>query len=62
MCLGRNVNCRQKMLDLGMADGDTVFVLNHFSHNGLNVNYDRFREIAEPLHFETSYDGMTVEL
>lgn len=62
MCLGRNVNCRQKMLDLGMADGDTVFVLNHFSHNGLNVNYDRFREIAEPLHFATSYDGMTVEL
>lgn len=38
----------------------TVFVLNHFSHNGL-ANYDDLVPDAERLGFIVSYDGMSVE-
>ena len=61
MCLGRNVKCRENLLDCGVANGDTVFVLNHFSHNGLSVGYDEFCALAEPLGFVVSYDGMTID-
>lgn len=57
MYLGQNKKCREKLLELGLADCNTVFVLNHFSHNGLKVNYKEFCETAEPLGFEVSYDG-----
>ena len=62
MCLGRNKICRDRMLERGMANANTTFVLNHFSHNGLNVNYLEFSEIAKGEGFEISYDGMTVEV
>lgn len=62
MCLGRNVKCRRRMLDCGIADDNTTFILNHFSHNGLSVGYDEFKLIAKPLGFEISYDGMTVDV
>lgn len=61
MCLGRNVRCRNDLIDCGVADENTVFVLNHFSHNGLSVGYDDFCALAEPLGFVVSYDGMTVD-
>lgn len=62
MCLGRNRKCRQRMQDCGAADGNTRFILNHFSHNGLSVGYDEFKPLANPLNFEVSYDGMTLYL
>lgn len=62
MCLGRNITCRNRMMECGIANGDTVFVLNHFSHNGLNVNYLEFSQLAQQNGFEISYDGMTVEV
>ena len=62
MCLGRNKVCRDRMLEYGMAKEGTAFILNHFSHNGLNVNYLEFSEIAKGEGFEISYDGMTVEV
>lgn len=62
MCLGRNITCRNRMLEYGLADENTKFILNHFSHNGLNVNYREFCEIVEPLGFAVSYDGMIVEV
>lgn len=62
MCLGRNIKCRNMMLEAGMANDNTKFVLNHFSHNGLNVNYKEFCELAEPHGFIVSFDGMVVEI
>lgn len=62
MCLGRNIRCRNDLIEWGLADEKTVFVLNHFSHNGLSVGYDDFCALAEPLGFRVSYDGMTVEM
>ena len=60
MYLGENKKCRNKLIELSLADENTVFVLNHFSHNGLNVNYKEFCEIVDPLGFEVSYDGMEI--
>ena len=62
MCLGRNISCRDKMLELGIANADTSFILNHFSHNGLSVNYKELCELAEPHGFSVSYDGMIINI
>lgn len=61
MSLYTATEAREKMLKSGIADGNTVFVLNHFSHNAVNVVYDDFVKIAEKENFLVSYDGMTVE-
>ena len=60
MCLGRNRICRDRLLALGLADSSTVWVLNHFSHNGVTPLYDDFAPIAAAEGFETSYDGMEI--
>lgn len=62
MCLGRNIKCRDRMINSGLADDKTIFILNHFSHNGKNASYDEFSPIAEKENFLVSYDGMTVEI
>ena len=61
MCLGRNRRCRERLLEIGVADETTKFVLNHFSHNGQLAAYDDFAPIAEQERFVTSYDGMELE-
>ncbi len=62
MCLGWNIVTRRRLLSLGLASDQSVFVLNHFSHNGKDALYDDFVTIAEKEGFLTSYDGMTVEI
>lgn len=61
MCLGWNIELRQKMLEKGLANEKTIFVLNHFSHNGTDIAYDDFKKIAEKYGFVTSYDGLEIE-
>jgi len=61
MCLGRNIKCRERLLEIGVCDENTKFVLNHFSHNGLNTVYDDFVKIAEEHGFMATYDGMETE-
>lgn len=60
-CLGFNINCRNTLKEIGAANDSTVFVLNHFSHNGLNSAYDDFKPFAEKESFTVSYDGMELE-
>ena len=59
--LQRCVRLRSALYDNGAADDHTIFVLNHFSHNGRNVVYDDFVKIAAEHNFEVSYDGMVIE-
>lgn len=59
--LGRCIQLRSVLYDIGAADDHTIFVLNHFSHNGDNVMYDEFVKIAAKHNFEVSYDGMVIE-
>ena len=56
-----NIEVKKRMIELGLADENTVFVSNHFSHNGKQVDYDEFREIAARENFVTSYDGLEIE-
>ncbi len=61
-CLGRNIRFRALLKEAGVADENTVFVLNHFSHNGLHACYDDFAPIAAKEGFLTSYDGLELEV
>ena len=51
---------KKDFIKWGTADDNTVFVLNHFSHNGKDVFYDDFVRIASEDGFEVSYDGLTI--
>lgn len=61
MNLGRCMALREILYARGIADGNTIFLLNHFSHNGLGVVYDDFAPVAEKEGFLTTYDGMVLE-
>ena len=52
---------RELLIDEKIVDKDTIFVLNHFSHNGAQVVYDEFSKIAAGDGFLVSYDGMVLE-
>jgi len=62
MNLTQNAQVRRQMLEAGIADEHTVFVSNHFSHNGIHVVYDDFVPLAEKEGLLTSYDGMKIIL
>lgn len=61
MCLGWNIECRDRMIKEGIATENTKFVLNHYSHNGKDTVYEDFKIIAEKHGFIASYDGMEIE-
>ncbi len=62
MGLAENAEVRRRMLEMGIADEKTVFICNHFSHNGTHVVYDDFVPIALKEGFLVSYDGMIINL
>lgn len=62
LTLDRCIALRDVLLAENIADRNTVFALNHFSHNGENVVYDEFKEIAEKHGFIVTYDGMEIEI
>lgn len=50
-------------LDLkGIADKHTVCVANHFSHQGIDVDYHKMCEHTAKYGFITSYDGLEIEV
>ena len=51
---------RQRLMDMGLTDGQTVFYLNHFSHNG-GATHDDMVAPAGEQGFLVAYDGLTVE-
>ena len=59
--IAMGADLRQAFLDDGIADENTVFILNHFSHNAKDVVYDDFVTIAKREGFLVSYDGMEYE-
>ena len=62
LSLWQCIDYKAQFLKDGIADENTIFVLNHFSHNAKNVVYDDFSKIAEEYGFLTSYDGMEIEI
>lgn len=61
MNLRQCVQTKERLLAIGAADESTIFVLNHFSHNGENTLYNDLLPFAEAEGFTLSYDGMTAE-
>lgn len=59
MGISDNLRMREKLLELGVADENTLFVANHFSHNGLVPHEEMERRLPG---FTVSYDGLTVEV
>lgn len=59
--LAMGMEFRRAFFEDGIADENTVFILNHFSHNAKDVVYDDFVKIAEREGFFVSYDGMEYE-
>lgn len=55
-----NAEQKERLLEAGLADENTIWVVNHFSHNGEWL-YDEMAFQAERYGFLTSYDGMTIE-
>lgn len=60
MNLERTCVVKDRLIDMGCADKNTIFVLHHFSHNG-QIIYDDLVPIAEKNGFLVSYDGMEIE-
>jgi len=61
MNLERDRIFRKMLINLGAADDNTVFCLNHFSHNAGAALYVDMVIPAEKEGFLVSYDGMTYD-
>ena len=48
-------------MDMGVANEQTRFCCNHFSHNG-NPIHEVLENRVNPLGYDVSYDGKVVEL
>jgi len=60
MNLDKCTETKRRMIELGVADEHTKFVLSHFSHNGGHIDYDEFCEIAGERGFIVAYDGLEI--
>lgn len=61
MTFRQNVQIRDQMLSAGLATANTLFICQHFSHNGLLL-HEQIEEKMNPLGFTVAYDGMAVEV
>lgn len=62
MCITKNRTMVRDLRERGCVDDTTTVILNHFTHNTVNVSYREFSEIAARDGFLISYDGMSVEI
>lgn len=61
MNFSKNAEMKNKLISYGIVNEKTLFVANHFSHNGL-VTYEEAKPIASAIGFDIAYDGMEVTL
>lgn len=52
---------RERLLKIDAADGDTQFVITHFSHNGQLLHEEAEARVA-PYNILVAYDGMAVDI
>ncbi len=57
-----NFAVREYMILNGIADKNTVCIANHFSHQGVDADYEKMCEHGENYGFTISYDGMVIEV
>lgn len=61
-CMNTNDEMRKRLSELGCVHENTKYVLDHFSHNGLDSVYDILKPIAEKRNFIVSYDGLELDV
>lgn len=61
MGFSANLRVHDRMLSIGAAADDAIFISNHFSHNG-RASYDDLVAMAESRGFIISYDGMETQV
>ncbi|HHW09103.1 MAG TPA: hypothetical protein GXX29_03915 [Firmicutes bacterium] len=59
--LGTAKRIKEEMLAAGTADHNTVFIANHFSHNG-GLLHEEMEDIVRSAGILVGYDGMIVEV
>ena len=52
---------KDRMIEMGCADDNTVFVMNHFSHNG-GLMHHEFEALGSGLGLVPAYDGLVLEI
>lgn len=60
MSIDDNVQTKRQLTDIGAADGATVFVATHFSHNG-GLLHDALVARLAPFDILAAYDGLEIE-
>lgn len=55
------IDIRKRFTEMGIVNDKTIYVLNHFSHNGEKCLYDDLVKYVEKDNFIVSYDGMVIE-
>lgn len=61
MYLAEDVDFIEKLRVRGLVRDDTIFVANHFSHNG-GLNYEAMAKAGAEKNMITAYDGLTIEV
>ncbi len=62
MNLERNIITKNRLTQIGCVNDDTVFCINHFSHNGGHILHKELSEGAKKHGFVVSYDGMVYDI
>lgn len=62
LCLGQIKKIVEKLKEIGAVTDKTVKIVNHFSHNGLNINYEENHEKFEREGYIMTYDGMEINI
>lgn len=57
MNLAQNVKFKEELITRNIADESTIFVANHFSHNG-KTTYEALNEISKQYNIITAFDGL----
>lgn len=52
---------RERLVNTGSADKDTVFIITHFSHN-CGLLHEELVDMASPYGFITAFDGMELKI
>ena len=52
---------KERMRQIGCADNDTVFILNHFSHNGGLMDHE-FEALGASMGLIPAYDGYVLDI
>lgn len=61
MSIYDNMQMKEKMLSLGIIDGDTKLIITHFSHNS-NPTRARLKALEDEFGVIAAYDGLQIDI